>query len=109
MLHIPILRRGTAYKSLDLARVPHHQTREVFVEISQANAGLIRRDLSQQDLGVKSLANFCTHDLVDICTRAADHFTNDPLPLGDTSQTPADRSEEHTSELQSPLHLECRL
>jgi len=90
MLHIPILRRGTEYKSLDLARVPHHQTREVFVEISQANAGLIRRDLSQQDLGVKSLANFCTHDLVDICTRAADHFTNDPLPLGDTSQTADD-------------------
>ena len=90
MLHIPILRRGTEYKSLDLARVPHHQTREVFVEVSQANAGLIRRDLSQQDLGVKSLANFCTHDLVDICTRAADHFTNDPLPLGDTSQTADD-------------------
>ena len=26
-------------------RVPHHRTREPFVEISQANAGLIRRDL----------------------------------------------------------------
>src|ERR1041385_3195682 len=90
MLHIPILRHGTEYRSLDTARVPHHQTRAPFVEVSQANAGLIRRDLGQQDLGVKSLSNFSTHDLVNICTRAADHFTDDPLPLGDTSQTPAD-------------------
>jgi hypothetical protein len=90
MLHIPILRRGNPYNSLDIARVPHHQTRETFVEVSQANAGLIRRDLGQQDIGAKSLERFSTRELVDICTRAADHFTNDPLPLGDTSQTPDD-------------------
>src|ERR1051326_1125945 len=90
MLHIPILRRGTQYKSLDILRVPHHQTRDTFVEVSQANAGLIRRDLGQQDLGVKSLDHFSTRELVNICTRAAEHFTNDPLPLGDTSQSPED-------------------
>src|SRR6476620_5740436 len=90
MLHIPILRRGTEYRSLDIARVPHHQSRETFVEVSQANAGLIRRDLTQQYPGVRSLSPFSTRDLVDICTRAADHFTNDPLPLGDTSQTADD-------------------
>src|SRR5689334_3978192 len=90
MLHIPILRRGNQYKSLDIARVPHHQTRETFVEVSQANAGLIRRDLGQQDIGTKSLERFSTRELVDICTRAADHFTNDSLPLGETSQSPED-------------------
>jgi hypothetical protein len=90
MLHIPILRRGTQYKSLDILRVPHHQTRDTFVEVSQANAGLIRRDLGQQDLGVKSLDHFSTRELVDICTRAAEHFTDDPLPLGETSQSPED-------------------
>ncbi len=89
-MHIPILRRGNPYKSLDTARVPHHQTRETFVEVSQANAGLIRRDLGQQDIGVKSLERFSTRELVDICTRAAEHFTNDALLLGDTSQTPDD-------------------
>jgi len=89
-MHIPILRHGQQYKSLDIARVPHHQTREVFVEVSQANAGLIRRDLGQQHLGTKSLERFSTRELVDICTRAAEHFTNDSLPLGDTSQTATD-------------------
>jgi hypothetical protein len=90
MLHIPILRHGNEYKSLDIARVPHHQTRELFVEVSQANAGLIRRDLARQDTGTKALSRFSTRDLVDICTRAANHFTGDPLPLGDATQSPDD-------------------
>src|SRR5688572_6200296 len=90
MLHIPILRQGSPYMSLDVARVPHHQTRETFVEVSQANAGLIRRDLSRQEIPRASLSKFTTRDLVDICSRAADHFTDDSLPLGDTSQTAED-------------------
>ena len=90
MLHIPILRQGTTYRSLDVARVPHHRTRETFVEVSQANAGLIRRDLSRQEIARSSLSKFSTRDLVDICSRAAEHFTNDSLPLGDTTQTAED-------------------
>jgi len=90
MLHLPILRHGNPYKSLDIARVPHHQTREIFVEVSQANAGLIRRDLSRQDVGTTALNRFATRELVNICSRAADPFINDSLPLGDTTQTPDD-------------------
>src|SRR5829696_6782808 len=88
MIHLPILRQGDQYKSLDVARVPHHQTREIFVEVSQANAGLIRRDLGRQDIAVSTLQRFSTHELVNICSRAAEHFTNDALPLGDSAQTP---------------------
>jgi len=90
MIHLPILRHGTPYKSLDIARVVHHQTREPFVEVSQANAGLIRRDLGRQDIGTASLQRFSTRDLVAICLRAAEHFTNDALPLGDSIQTADD-------------------
>lgn len=90
MLSIPILRHGNPYQSLDIARVPHHQSREIFVEVSQANAGLIRRDLGRQDVAVSSLQRFSTRELVNICSRAAEHFMNDSLPLGDSSQTPED-------------------
>lgn len=90
MLHIPILRQGEPYKSLDVARVPHHETRELFVEISQANNGLIRRDLRDQTAARAKLAAFSTADLVDICKRAAEFFLNDSLPLGDAIQTPED-------------------
>jgi acyl-CoA reductase-like NAD-dependent aldehyde dehydrogenase len=90
MIHLPILRHGNPYKSLDIARVPHHQTREVFVEVSQANAGLIRRDLGRQDIAVSSLKRFSTRELINICSRAAEYFTNDSLPLGDSAQAPED-------------------
>jgi len=90
MIHIPILRQGKPYRSLDVARVPHHQTREPFVEISQANVGLIRRDLRDQKTGREKLAAFSTSELIEICRRAAGHFLNDPLPLGDDTQMPED-------------------
>ena len=90
MLHIPLLRNGEPYRSLDLAPVPHHRTRELFVEISQANAGLIRRDLRDQELGRRKLSKFSTAELVDICSRAAEHFASSALPLGDDTQKPED-------------------
>ena len=90
MLHLPILRHGEPYKSLDVLRVPHHRTRELFVEISQANAGLIRRDLRDQKVARDALTNFSTAELVAICSRAADHFASDALPLGDESQSTKD-------------------
>jgi acyl-CoA reductase-like NAD-dependent aldehyde dehydrogenase len=90
MLHIPILRHGEPYKSLEVARVPHHQTRELFVEISQANNGLVRRDLRDQKTGRDKLAALSTAELIQISARAADHFLNDALPLGDAMQTPED-------------------
>lgn len=90
MIHIPILRQGEPYQSLDVARVPHHQTRELFVEISQANSGLIRRDLRDQETGRAKLAALSTSELVDICARAANHFASDSLSLGAEEQTPED-------------------
>lgn len=90
MIHIPILRRGEPYKSLDVAIAPHHQTREPFVAVSQANAGLIRRDLRDQKSACEKLATFSTAELLDICRRAADFFLNGSLPLGDAVQSPDD-------------------
>jgi acyl-CoA reductase-like NAD-dependent aldehyde dehydrogenase len=90
MLHIPILRKGIPYRSLDLLRVPHHRTREPFVELSQANTGLIRRDLLEIGRAKELLSSYSTADLVAICHRAAEFFMHDPLPLGETIQTPED-------------------
>jgi acyl-CoA reductase-like NAD-dependent aldehyde dehydrogenase len=92
MVHIPILRHGVAYKSLDVVRVPHHRTREPFVEISQANGGLIRRDLLEggQEAARRALAGIPFNRLIDICSAAADHFMTATLDLGDTSQSAAD-------------------
>lgn len=92
MIHIPILRHGVPYKSLDVIKVPHHRTRETFAEMSQVNPGIIRRDLrEEQQMDARAaLARIPFEQLLDICRRAADHFLNDTLPLGDTQQTPDD-------------------
>ncbi len=90
MLHIPILRRGEPYRSLEAARAVHYRTREPFVEVSQANVGLIRRDLRGQAEARAALAKFTVEELLALCARAAEHFASDALPLGDSTQTPED-------------------
>src|SRR4051794_25547708 len=92
MLHLPVLRHGVSYRSLDVARVPHYRTREPFVEISQANAGLIRRDLlpERQQGARDALAAIPVRRLLDMCVRAADLFEHEVLPVGDAAQTPDD-------------------
>jgi acyl-CoA reductase-like NAD-dependent aldehyde dehydrogenase len=94
LLHIPILRKGVPYKSLDVVRALHHRTREPFVEISQANSGLIRRDLLDQRTSREALARLSTAELIEICARGADHFINDSLPIGDDDQSPQDYVEQ---------------
>ena len=90
MLHIPIIRKGQSYQSVDVARVPHFRTRETFVEISQANAGLIRRDLLDQETGRRALEAFTTDQLIAMCREAAGYFMNAMLPIGDAMQSPED-------------------
>ena len=90
MFKVPILRKGEPYTSLDVVRVPHHRTREPFCEISQANAGLIRRDLLDQASPRRALTNLSTAELVEICSRAAEHFLNDTLSLDEMPQTTDD-------------------
>lgn len=92
MRHLPILRAGRPYRSVQSIRVPHFRTKETFVELSEANAGLVRRDLldAGQEAMRASLDGFTTAQLVEISARAADAFVNATLPVGDEAQTPDD-------------------
>ena len=90
MLHFPILRKGEPYRSVDVTVTPHHRTREMFVEISQANSGLIRRDLLDQKSAKRALDQFSVADLIGICKKAGEEFLHGNLPLGDTQQSPED-------------------
>ncbi|HLY20797.1 MAG TPA: aldehyde dehydrogenase family protein [Bryobacteraceae bacterium] len=89
-VHIPILRRGRPYRSLDTVLTPHYRTGQPFVEISQANVGLIRRDLLDQEMARAILAGFTTRELFGLCVRAAALFAEAALPLGDSVQSPGD-------------------
>src|SRR5579871_494708 len=89
-VHLPILRAGQPYRSLDVARTPHYRTREPFVEISLANVGLIRRDLRDQREAKAILDGFTTRELYAISSRAAALFAESELPLGDSAQSADD-------------------
>ena len=43
-LHIPVLRLGKPYTSLDKIEVLAHATGEKLIEVSQVNAGIVRRE-----------------------------------------------------------------
>ena len=91
MLHLPILRWGTPYRSVNQVVTPHFRTREPFVSMSQANLGLIRRDLLKQGEARAILQAIPYKDLVAMANRAAGYFLNDTLPLDpetNTTQTP---------------------
>jgi acyl-CoA reductase-like NAD-dependent aldehyde dehydrogenase len=94
MLHIPLLRRGVPYRSLDVAHAPHHATGQPFVEISQANVGLIRRDLLQQEAMRASLAKIPVARLLQMIGEAAEILLHGALPIGDDRQRPDDYVEQ---------------
>jgi hypothetical protein len=89
-VHVPVLRRGRPYRSIDTVLTPHYRTGQPFVEISQANAGLIRRDLADQEPARAVLAGFTTGELFAICARASQAFASATLPLGESMQSAED-------------------
>ena len=80
MLHLPILRYGKPYRSVDVATAVHYRTRQPYVEVSQANVGLIRRDLTQQHEAAAILQGFTTRELIAMAGKASGYFLNDDLP-----------------------------
>jgi acyl-CoA reductase-like NAD-dependent aldehyde dehydrogenase len=91
MLHVPVLRAGRPYRSLDRVRLSHVQTGETVAEVSQANRGLIARDLLARGENRKTLDRLPVAELLGICKRAAKLFVESELPVdpeGGTGQSP---------------------
>ena len=90
MIHLPILRAGRPYKSLNQLDVKHIASDEPLAQVSQANRGLIARDLNQVGDYQNALAQRSVAELLDICTKAADFFAESDLPLDEDIQSPDD-------------------
>ena len=88
MTHVPVLREGLPYRSLNTYTMPHVETGEPVAEVSQANRGLVARDLADAAANRRALERLGIRDIVDMCGRAARAFMQDTLPLGDESQSP---------------------
>ncbi len=85
--HLPVLRRGKSYDSLDKIEIVDHRTGLPLVSMSQVNAGIIRKDLQRIGESRAALKKFTVAQLIEICAKAGEHFLNGTLPLGDRGHT----------------------
>jgi acyl-CoA reductase-like NAD-dependent aldehyde dehydrogenase len=85
--HLPALRRGKSYASLDQATVKDCRTGDALAQLSQVNAGIIRKDLARISEARSALKELSCDRLLEICQQAAGLFLNDTLPLGDQGHT----------------------
>lgn len=88
MIHIPVLRWGEPYKSLDVDKVVHFATGEVLAEVSRANGGLIERDLRKAQRARDVLREIPFSRLLEMMKKAGELYAEAELPLGDGTQTP---------------------
>jgi acyl-CoA reductase-like NAD-dependent aldehyde dehydrogenase len=88
MIHIPVLRWGEPYKSLDTDQVVHFATGEPLAEVSRANGGLIQRDMRKARQAREVLREVPVKDLLAMLEKAGELYTRAELPLGDGTQTP---------------------
>jgi len=88
MLHLPILRWGVPYRSVNQVVTPHFRTRQPFVSMSQANLGLIRRDLLKQGESRAKLQAIPYRELVAMANRAAGSERLRRTPGSDTRRQP---------------------
>src|ERR1051325_8868269 len=85
--HLPALRRGRAYESLDKVEVKDFRTGEVKATVSQVNAGIVRKDLQRVAEAQAALKKFSVAQLIEISAKAGEHFLHGTLPLGDQGHT----------------------
>ena len=85
MLHIPILRHGKPYESVETVELTHHATGEPVALVSQANSGLITRDIGRMD--ARALERFTVGQLVEMSKKAGEQFIKADLPLGNGRQS----------------------
>lgn len=92
MLHLPLLRGGRPYRSLDAQPLRDLRTGETVAELSQANRGLIAKDLAAAKSNQRALQGLSRAELLEICRRAARLFMEAELPLGfeGEAQSPGD-------------------
>ena len=88
MLNLPVLRWGKPYDSLDKDTVNHFATGEPIAKVSQANRGLIERDMRSAQKARDILRAIPVADLISRIKKAADLYESATLPMGDGQQAP---------------------
>ena len=107
MLHIPVLRWGQPYTSMDVDQVVHFATGEPIASVSRANGGLVQRDMNKAARARAALREIPIEDLIALAGKAGELYMNATLPMGDGVQTPDEFARAQSASTGLPERL-CR-
>ncbi len=104
-MHLPILRWGKPYDSLEKDKVVHFITGETIAEVSQANGALLQRDMRQAKKAREALTAIPCQDLIERIKKAADLYLKGTLPMGDGTQSPDEFARQQSASTGLPEHM----
>jgi acyl-CoA reductase-like NAD-dependent aldehyde dehydrogenase len=105
VLNIPILRWGKPYTSLEQDQVFHFLTGEPLARVSQANSGLLARDMRLAPRARDALREIPCRELTAMMKKAADLYLKGTLPMGDGVQSPDDFARQQSATTGLPEHM----
>jgi acyl-CoA reductase-like NAD-dependent aldehyde dehydrogenase len=107
VLNIPVLRWGEPYESLEMDEVLHFVTGEPIAKVSQANGGIIQRDMRKSQQARDILRQYSIDDLIGMIAKAADLYADGEVPMGDGTQSPDEFARAQSASTGLPEHM-CR-
>jgi len=85
MLHLPVLRWGQPYTSLEIDEVRHFLTGEPIAKVSRANGGLIQRDMRKAQRARSALREIPIAELIQRAKKAGELYATATLPMKGTA------------------------
>src|SRR5262245_53356288 len=107
MIHLPVLRWGQPYTSMEVDDVVHFSTGEPIAKVSRANGGLIGRDMRKAQRARDVLREIPIDDLIERVGKAGDLYMNATLPMGDGTQSPEEFARAQSASTGLPERM-CR-
>ena len=108
VLKIPVLRWGKPYESLEVDEVKHFITGEPIAKVSQANGGIIGRDMRTAQKARDILRQIPIAELLEMVKKAGDLYEKATLPIGDGTQTPDEFAHQQSASTGLPEHM-CKM
>jgi acyl-CoA reductase-like NAD-dependent aldehyde dehydrogenase len=107
MLNIPAIRWGKPYESLEVQEIHHFITGEAIAKVSQANPGILHRDMKRAQQAREILREIPADHLIERVKNAAGLYRDGNLPMGDGTQNPAEFARAQSATTGLPEHM-CR-
>src|SRR6187455_902508 len=105
MVNLPVLRWGQPYESLELDKVIHFVTGETLARVSQANAGLLAKDIKKAPRAREALREIPIRELIQMMKKAGELYKDATLPMGDGQQSPNDFARQQSASTGLPEHM----